>query len=326
MGRVKDEDRSLVTLRPSARGAMIFLAAAWRRLRRADAAEMAAALSFRTLFSLFPLLIVATLLTRAIMADRFEGFIGGLIHDIGLDDLMIGGEAGVVAGEWLRGLVRDAAGTSLAGLGLVGGATVVFSAVWLLVSIEASFDRVAGASTRRPLRRRLLVYWTALTLTPVLLGAVPLGVHLLLSLSRMHEFAPRLAGFVAGTTGFISIWALLLAAYSFIPNRRMSWKAATIGSVAGALVIIAGKAAFGSLAAKSFGASKLFTSLGLLPVVMFWIYMMWLVVLYGLQLAVMIEWTMPRIRVGALRAERLQTMDDSARPRAAGRPRTRRTR
>jgi uncharacterized BrkB/YihY/UPF0761 family membrane protein len=145
MPTVPDQDRSLVTLKPSLRGTGTFLLASWRRFRTTDPAEMAAALSFRTLFSLFPLLVVATLLTRAIMADRFEAFVGGLIKEVGLDDLQIGDE-GVVAGEWMRGLVRDAAGINLSGLGLVGGAAVVFSAIWLLVAIERSFDRVAAAA------------------------------------------------------------------------------------------------------------------------------------------------------------------------------------
>ena len=84
--------------------------------------------------------------------------------------------------------------------------------------------------------------------------------------------------------------------------------------------------ALGSLAARSFGASKLFASLGLLPVLMFWIYLMWMVVLYGLHLAVLIDWTLPRLRVGALRQARWEAIDDPDRPRAAGRRRTRRVR
>jgi membrane protein len=325
MPRVPDVDRSLVTLKPSLKGSVSFLVASWRRFRTTDPAEMAAALSFRTLFSLFPLLVVATLLTRAILADRFESFVGGLITEVGLDDLQIGDE-GVVAGEWLRGLVSDAAGINLSGLGIVGGAAVVFSAIWLLVAIERSFDRVAATHARRPLRRKLLVYWTALTLTPVLLGAVPLGVRLGLSISQLPDLMPALANFISGTTGFLSIWALLFATYAFIPNRRMSWKATLAGALGAALVIVAGKAALGSLAARSFGASKLFASLGLLPVLMFWIYLMWMVVLYGLHLAVLIDWTLPRLRVGALRHARWEAIDDPGRPRAMGRARTRRVR
>ena len=170
------------------------------------------------------------------------------------------------------------------------------------------------------------MYWTALTLTPVLLGAVPLGVRLGLSISRLPDLMPALANFISGTTGFLSIWALLFATYAFIPNRRMSWKATLAGALGAALVIVAGKAALGSLAARSFGASKLFASLGLLPVLMFWIYLMWMVVLYGLHLAVLIDWTLPRLRVGALRHARWEAIDDPGRPRAMGRARTRRVR
>jgi len=325
MARVHDGDRSLVTLKPSLKGAASFLAATWRRFRTTDPAEMAAALSFRTLFSLFPLLVVATLLTRAVMADRFETFVGGLIAELGLDELQIG-QDGVVIGAWLRGLVRDASDINLSGLGLVGGGTVVFSAIWLLVGVERSFDRVAATTSRRSMRRRLLVYWTALTLTPVLLGAVPFGVGLLLSFSKLHEMMPTTANFIRGMTGFLSIWALLYATYAFIPNRRMSWKATLVGALGAALTIVAGKALLGSLAVRSFGASRLFASLGLLPVLMFWIYLMWMVVLYGLQLAVFIDWTLPRLRAGALRKERWEAIDDPDRPRAASRRRTRRIR
>ncbi len=318
----------MISLSPSIRGVLEFLKQAWYRMQRADAAELAAALSFRTLFSLFPLLVVAALLTRAVLAERFEPFVSDLITNVGLDDVRLSGRAGtdVVAGDWMRGLVHDAASINLSALGLVGGAAVLFTAIWLMVAVESSFDRIVATRARRPLRRRLLVYWSAITLAPALLGAVPIGVKMVITATNMSSVAPSLAAFINGATGFLAMWLMVYAMYTFIPNRRIAPHAAALGSLGAALAVLAGKAILGSLAARSFGASKLFASLGVLPVLMFWIYLMWLVVLYGLQLAVMIDWTLPRLKMGALRHARHEPLDDPLRPRMRIRPRTRRTR
>src|SRR5262249_42009489 len=56
-------------------------------------------------------------------------------------------------------------------LGVIGGLALLYTSISLLNSIEGVFNRIWGIKTHRSIIKRLTVYWTFLTLSPILLGA-----------------------------------------------------------------------------------------------------------------------------------------------------------
>ena len=257
---------------------------------RSQAPAMAANLAFRTLFGLLPVLVVATIVTRAILGDGFDELVSNAVHALGLHAVTVaspdGGAAGVPLGQWIETLARDAANVDLKAIGIVGGLTVLFSAIWTMVAIESSFNAIYRAPSGRPFVRRVLIYWFVITAGPVLFAAIPLafraagefiGADSLVSSVFARAFS--LVG------GFVSLWILIAAAYATVPNAKVDLRAAIVGAFVATLLIELGKRFLGASLAGSFSASRLYGSLGLVPLFMLWVYLMWLVILYGLQAA-----------------------------------------
>ena len=56
-------------------------------------------------------------------------------------------------------------------LGLVGFAVLTFTAVSLVLTIDQTLNQIWRVTVKRPLGQRVLVYWAALTLGPLVMGA-----------------------------------------------------------------------------------------------------------------------------------------------------------
>ncbi len=283
------------TWRTKARNLLPAVRYALVELRHSQAPAMAANLAFRTLFGLLPVLVVATIVTRALLGDRFIELVTTAIEALGLHAITMqppeGGDAEPVPlGSWLESLAREAAAVDLSAIGLVGALAVVFSAVWTMVAIESSFNTICRAPAGRPFVRRILVYWFVITAGPVLFAAIPILLGALVSFVGSESLPAQLAARAISFAGaFVSLWALLAAAYATVPNARVDIRSAIAGSFVAALLIEIGKTFLGASLAGSFSASRLYGSLGLVPLFMMWVYLMWLVVLFGLQTAAILQ-------------------------------------
>lgn len=263
------------------------------QLRESQAPTMAANLAFRTLFGLLPVLVVATIVTRALLGDGFMELVAHATETLGLDQVAIAGEDGgasVPLGQWILSLAGEAARIDLSAIGSIGALAVVFSAVWTMVAIESSFNAIYRAPSGRPFVRRILIYWFVITAGPVLFAAIPLAFKAFsTALGSESMVLGALAWLFSLVGGFVSLWVLLAAAYSTVPNAKVDLRSAIIGAFVATLLVEIGKRFLGASLAGSFSASRLYGSLGLVPLFMMWIYLMWLVVLFGLQIAAILQ-------------------------------------
>jgi membrane protein len=264
-------------------------------LRHSHAPAMAANLAFRTLFGLLPVLVVATIVTRALLGERFIELVTTAIEALGLHTITMrpsdGGDAEPVPlGTWLESLAREAAAVDLSAIGLVGALAVVFSAVWTMVAIETSFNAICRAPAGRPFLRRILVYWFVITAGPVLFAAIPALLGAFTSFVGTDSLPAQLAAQTVSVAGaFLSLWALLTAAYATVPNSRVDLRSAIVGAFVATILVELGKQFLGASLAGTFSANRLYGSLGLVPLFMMWVYLMWLVVLFGLQTASILQ-------------------------------------
>ena len=151
-----------------------------RQLQEDRAPQMAAALAFRTLFGLAPVLVVATILVKAIKGSEAilrslrELFVAaGLdkIHVISESDVAaLPDDAAVTLAEWLENLTGRAGKHESVGhwLGGVGRD-------YLCRHRADGHDREQlqyhlPSAGGRPWTRRVPLYWFILTVSPVLLG------------------------------------------------------------------------------------------------------------------------------------------------------------
>lgn len=102
-------------------------------------------------------------------------------------------------------------------------------------------------------------------------------------------------------------WVLLFLLYALMPNTYVSRRAAAIGAVVGAVLWEAAKFGFQVYVAKAVPYSAIYGSIGLIPLFLFWIYVTWLIVLFGL----ILTYTLQTFR------GRLPRGDGNADPRSA---------
>ena len=268
----------------------------WRHLREDRAAQIAAALAFRTLFGLLPVLVVVTLIAKAALGADFLPWVERFLEGIGAASVHLKmtsadgtASSSVSLSEWLMQLVRYANTVNITAIGWGGFILLAFSAIWVLVTIEEAFNVIYRCETGRSWLRRTLVYWFVLTLGPVVI------VVAFILFQRIDQLASHIEGWewVTSILRFLvslaAMWVPLAIGYLTIPATRVAWRPAMIGAIVGAVLLEIGKRTFGLYLANAMSVSALYGSLGLVPLFMFWVYLMWLVILFGAEIAALLQ-------------------------------------
>ena len=261
------------------------------QLRQDRAQDMAAALAFRTLFGLLPVLVVATVLVKGMsMQQHFLGPLNELFAFWGLDQVQIllpgetGGATSTLA-VWLGDRVREAESVSLAAIGWVGLGLTVYAAISLVVTIEDCFNVIYQAPQGRPWARRVPLYWFVLTISPVVVVASTyVNDWFERQLASLHAH-PGLTVAIGLAWSVFVIWLLMDLLYRLFPNTTVHRRPALVGALVAAILLEIGKRTLGLYLQNALSLSQLYGSLGLIPLFMFWVYLMWLAVLFGLQVS-----------------------------------------
>ncbi len=265
-----------------------------RQLRQDRAPQMAGALAFRTLFALLPVLVVGTMLLRAIGAfDWFRLRLGEFFSELNLDKFQVvppeANEPSVTLSDWLLDLIGQVQNINLAAITWVGVVVLFYSAMGLMVTIENSFNNIYRAPEGRAWLRRLPIYWTVLTVAP---AAIAMTMYM----------SSRFDALVAEQGGWLSVfraapviwsvtatWIVTFALYKLIPNTNVSYRPALVGALVASILLEVGKRTLGAYFQNAMSFSLLYGSLGLIPVFMFWVYLMWLVILFGLEVSATLQ-------------------------------------
>jgi membrane protein len=173
----------------------------------------------------------------------------------------------------------------------VGVGILIYAAISLVVQVEQAFNVICGAPSGRRLVSRLVNYWTLLTL-----GSVALYLSFTLS-GRFAAILGEMPAWLDWATLPVQLavkvgvtWLLLMFAYLQMPNTRVRLRPAAIGAIVAAClweIAKSGLTWFVSNATE--GKVSVYGSLALLPIFLLWIYVTWLIVLFGLELASILQ-------------------------------------
>ncbi len=261
-----------------------------KRLGTNRAQEMAAALSFRTLFGLLPVLVVGTLVVRALSGwDRFYASTERLLLTMGLGEIRVFAGAGQTGSQtlsqWLLDLLSQVESINVTAIGWVGVGVLVYSALGLMVTIENSFNTIYHAPRGRSWVRRVPNYWFVLCLAPAGLAAI---FYVDGKVERAIQDVQAWDG-VIGALGWswslLLLWLIVFIIYRMVPNTFVAAPSAALGAAVAALFLSLGKASLGAYMENAISIRQLYGSLGLIPLFMFWVYLMWMVVMWGLEIA-----------------------------------------
>jgi membrane protein len=245
------------------RGAGEFCIAVARRFYEDRGAQVAGSLSFTTLLSIVPLLTVALALSTAfpvfdeaittLQLFLFENF---LPDADGLETIS----------DTIRSFSEQAG--RLTAIGLV---FLVVTAVMLMLTIDDALNRIFRVGRRRPLGQQVIMYWSVLTLWPVLIGAsLSLTSYLIGNASALLRLVP-----------FVFTWAALTLLYILVPYRHVELRHAAAGALLAGIAFEVAKRAFALYVAKFPTYTLIYGAFATLPIFLVWMYVSWLVVIAG---------------------------------------------
>jgi len=261
-----------------------------RLLKANRAGQQAAALSYHTIFGVVPLAIVILLIFQLFpahknVADRIKTLVYEQLHltTIEYHPDPQNPEKKIMLTDYLDGIIGDFfKGVDTGSVTIISTIFVIWAAVELLSTIERAFNNIWHVPIGRNLLHRIINYWAILTLGPLLLGV---GIYLITQYTAavqirrtvLSSIGPALLSYLLSTVGFFLL-------YFVLPNTRVQAKAAISGAAVAALVWAIAKWGFGLYITEFVPYGKVYGVLGLVPLSILWIFISWLIVLFGLQL------------------------------------------
>jgi membrane protein len=171
-------------------------------------------------------------------------------------------------------------------LGAVGLAVLFVTALALVMTIDRTLNGIWRVKRPRPLGQRILVYWAVMTLGPLLLGA---------SLSLTSYVISASRGVVAAVPGglqllfdvieFFLLATGLAALYRFVPNTPVRWAHAWSGALFATVGIELARRLLAIYLGKVPTYSVVYGAFATVPILLLWIYIVWLIVLWGAVIA-----------------------------------------
>lgn len=188
------------------------------------------------------------------------------------------------AASYIQDFVQN---TRSGALGVTGMVLLVFIAIRMLAGVEATFNDIWGVTQGRNWLWRTVLYWTTITLGPLLLiAALGLagGPHLQAAKNLINHM-PFIGELIFNLLPLVVLWLAFTLIYLLVPNIRVHFGAALVGGIVGGSLWHLNNI-FGFLyVSRVVTNSKIYGSLGLVPVFMIGLYFSWLILLFGAQVA-----------------------------------------
>ena len=257
-----------------------FLSAFVRNISQAEAHVNAGYLSYVTLMSLVPLLLV---MFSMMTAFPIFGDIQLAIENFLYQNLVP--TAGDVVKEHLTGFVKNASKMSA-----VAVSFLFLFALLLISAIDRTLNKIWGVDKKRRVVTAFSTYWMVLTLGPLLAGASLAATSYLISLvtfsdsalSGLQHFFVRILPLVASTLAFLFL-------YMVVPNKEVRFKHAIKGAVFAAIFFEIAKKGFALYITLLPSYEAIYGALATIPILFAWVYLSWLIVLLGALFTVTVE-------------------------------------
>jgi len=237
------------------------------------APSMGAAISYYTMFSLAPLLVIVIAVAGALFGrEAVQGEIVGQLRGlIGLEGAMA-----------VQGLMRSASEPSRGlAAGLISSVVVLVGATTVFAELQSALDRIWHV----PEKAKPSGVWAVLRARVLSFGLI-LGLAFMLMVSLVTSAAVAALG--SWASGLLPAWEVTLQAintvvalgittvlfamiFKFMPSVRLHWHDVWVGAAATAVLFELGKFAIGLYLGKS-GVDEAFAAAGSLVVVLAWVY------------------------------------------------------
>ncbi len=233
----------------------------------------ASSLTFTTLISLVPLVTVMLAVFSAF--PMFANFQAAL-QKYFLQSLVPDG----IAKPVLAALTQFAAKSNR--LGTLGLVVLLITALALMLTIDRTLNAIWRVKTPRPIAQRVLVYWGAVTLGPLLLGVSLSVSSYAVSVSQgLIQSLPGGVNVLLAAVEFALLGGGAAALFHYVPNTHVQWRHAIAGGVFVAIGMDVAKRGLAWYLTQVPTYAMVYGAFATLPIFLIWIYLSWVIVLLG---------------------------------------------
>ena len=250
-----------------------FVVLVYRRFKEERCFQLCGSLTFTTLLALVPLI---TIMLTVVTAFPVFNDIVATLRSFATVNLVPEASSNLIS-VYVQQFSDNAA--RLTALGIV---LLAVTSIMLMLTIDRAFNTIWRVKRPRPLIQRVLIYWSVLTIGPLLVGgSLSLTSWLVTQSMGLGKQAPEL------TIAVLKLVPLMLTSVAFgflyrtVPNRQVTVLDAAVGGIIAAFAFEAMKIGFGHFVARIATYKLVYGTFASLPIFLMWIYLSWVVVVFA---------------------------------------------
>ncbi|MEF7616106.1 YihY family inner membrane protein [Aquincola sp. MAHUQ-54] len=171
-------------------------------------------------------------------------------------------------------------------LGSVGLVVLLLTALALMLTIDRTLNTIWRVRRPRPIAQRVLVYWAAITLGPLVLGVSLSMTSYAISASKgLVGTMPDAVNLLLNLLEFALQAAVVAGLFHYVPNTDVRWRHALAGGVFCAVGFEVAKKLLAWYVALVPTYSTVYGAFATLPILLLWMYIGWVIVLLGAVIA-----------------------------------------
>lgn len=251
----------------------LFLKMLWAKINQDQLTTSSASLAYTTILALVPLItVIFSLLSAFPMFDEISLSLKQLIYN------NLVPTASDTIQNYLEQFIANTKKMTV--VGIVG---LIVTSLLLINSINSALNHIWRTKRKRSFMYNLTMYWTILTLGPILAGSSVAVSSYIFSLNWLSTGATgnimlSSLPFIISVVGF---WLL----YSIIPTESVPFKESFIGAIVAAILFEIGKRAFAFYVSSFPTYQLIYGVVSSIPIMLVWIYCSWCIVLFGAEFA-----------------------------------------
>lgn len=241
-----------------------------------DLTYYAASLSFYTIFTLIPLLLITLTLFTSLPNfsqnyDKLREFIFSNIMPVNSEAIM----------EHINIFLQNSFEA-----GVVSFAMIIVSSLLFFQNFEYIANKIFHAKGRG-VWESVTTFWTLLTLTPIGLGVSFYITGYAAALMQQNEYTSEIN--ILPFVSYLILWALFFLVFQIAPNVKVNTKASLLSSLVASVVFNIAKSGFIYYVFYNKAYATIYGSFSVLMFLFLWIYLSWIIFIYGLKLCYLIH-------------------------------------
>ncbi len=263
--------------------AIAFTKEVLRRYHNDETSLAASSLSYTALLSLVPFMsvLVTVLSAMPLFEDASQTLQDFIFHNFV-----------PATGEVLQNHIIEFVNKAR-GLTVTMSLAVFITSIMMMHTIEKALNRTFDSKPAGTLLKKVTMYWTALTMGPLLIGGGIAMSSIIFNYSALASTKTLLLKFLP----VLSSMAGFFVIYVFVPNRKVNWRYALIGALFAAICFELAKKGFALYVTTVPSYQRIYGAVAAIPLFLIWTFFSWNIILLGGTITATLESSRWRLHV-----------------------------